>query len=106
MILVSDPATGELCGFSTQMLLDVEVDGPADQGAVLRRHDHRPRHWGDQALAHVWGRLALSLIDAHPDAELYWFLISQGLQDLSLPAVSSTSSIRATTRRRPPGRRR
>ena len=34
--------------------------------------------WGDHALCHVWGRLALSLIDAHPGAELYWFLISQG----------------------------
>ena len=38
--------TGELCGFSTQMLLDADVDGPADQGAVLRRHDRRPRTLG------------------------------------------------------------
>ena len=34
--------------------------------------------WGDSALAHVWGRLALSLIDRHAGAELYWFLISKG----------------------------
>ncbi len=26
----------------------------------------------------MWGRLALSLVKAHPGAELYWFLISQG----------------------------
>src|SRR5262249_26242236 len=35
-------------------------------------------HWGDNALAHVWGCLALSLIDDHAGAELYWFLISKG----------------------------
>jgi hypothetical protein len=36
------------------------------------------RHWGDSALARVWGRLALALLDEHPAEELYWFLISKG----------------------------
>jgi hypothetical protein len=35
-------------------------------------------YWGDPALAHVWGRLALSLIERYSGGELYWFLASQG----------------------------
>ena len=35
-------------------------------------------YWGDPALTHIWGGLALSLIDSCSDCELYWFLISQG----------------------------
>jgi len=78
VILISDPASGDLCGFSTQMLMDVEAAGRPIKAlfsgdTIIDRH-----RWGDQALAHVWGRLALSLVEAHPCAELYWFLISQG----------------------------
>jgi hypothetical protein len=69
---------GGLCGFSTQMLLDVSVSGrPVTalfSGDTIIDRDH----WGDSALAHVWGRLALRLIDERPGAELYWFLISKG----------------------------
>ncbi len=78
VILVSDPASGELCGFSTQMLLDVEAEGRPIKALFSGDTIIDRKCWGDQALAHLWGRLALSLIEAHPDAELYWFLISQG----------------------------
>ena len=78
VIRIGDPATGRLCGFSTQTVLDAEVGGlPVKalfSGDTIIHRDC----WGDHALAHVWGRLALSLIDAHPGAELYWFLISKG----------------------------
>jgi hypothetical protein len=78
VILVSDPADGRLCGFSTQRLIDVAVEGRPvtvlfSGDTIIGRE-----HWGDRALSHAWGRLALSLIDADPDSELYWFLISQG----------------------------
>jgi len=78
VILVSDPASGDLCGFSTQMLLDVEAEGRPIKALFSGDTIIDQKRWGDQALAHLWGRLALSLIEAHPDAELYWFLISQG----------------------------
>ncbi len=78
VILVRAVDPGILCGFSTQMLLDVVVD-------------HRPvvalfsgdtiidrEYWGDQALTRVWGNFALSLIDELPSGQLYWFLISAG----------------------------
>jgi hypothetical protein len=78
VILISDPASGDLCGFSTQMLLDVEAAGRPIKALFSGDTIIDRERWGDQALAHVWGRLALSLVEAHPDAELYWFLISQG----------------------------
>lgn len=78
VILLSDPQTGELCGFSTQMLLPLTVSG--QKIAVLFSGDTiiAPEHWGDVALSHVWGQLALSLINAHPSVPLYWLLISKG----------------------------
>jgi hypothetical protein len=78
VILISEPTTGELCGFSTQMLLDISADGRRIKALFSGDTIIDRKHWGDPALAHVWGRLALSLIDAHPETELYWFLISKG----------------------------
>ena len=78
VIQVCESANGRLCGFSTQRLLQIAVEGR--QVIALFSGDTiiDRAHWGDQALVHIWGRLALSLMDAHPDAELYWFLISKG----------------------------
>jgi hypothetical protein len=78
VILLSEPDGEQLWGFSTQMLLDVEVEGRSVKALFSGDTIIDRQHWGDQALAHVWGRLALSLIDKHPEAELYWFLISKG----------------------------
>jgi hypothetical protein len=78
VILITDPARGELCGFSTQMLLDVVADRRPVKALFSGDTIIDRKHWGDPALAHVWGRLALSLIDAYPSAEIYWFLISKG----------------------------
>lgn len=78
VIHVCDLANGRLVGFSTQRLLEVEVEGRPVKTLFSGDTIIDREHWGDQALVHVWGRLALSLIDAHPGAELYWFLISQG----------------------------
>jgi hypothetical protein len=78
VILITEPASCELCGFSTQMLLDTAVNGRPIKALFSGDTIIDRSHWGDPALAHVWGRLALSLIDAHPNAELYWFLISKG----------------------------
>src|SRR5688572_15306387 len=78
VILLCDPETGALCGFSTQVILEVTVlDRPVralfSGDTIVDRE-----RWGDSALAHVWGRLALSLIDRYEGADLYWLLISKG----------------------------
>jgi len=78
VILVSDLASGELCGFSTQMLLDIEVEGRPIKTLFSGDTIIDRERWGDQALAHMWGRLALSLVEEHPSDQLYWFLITQG----------------------------
>src|ERR1700722_2157889 len=78
VIQVIDPSTNRLCGFSTQMLLEVAVDGRRIHSLFSGDTIVDRRHWGDPVLSHVWGRLALSLIDQLRGRELYWFLISQG----------------------------
>ena len=77
VILVRD-AREQVCGFSTQMLLEADAAGRPIKALFSGDTIVDRRHWGDGALAHVWGKLALSLIDTCPDDELYWFLISKG----------------------------
>jgi hypothetical protein len=78
VIQVVDPITGAICGFSTQMLLDLAVEGRPVRalfsGDTIVLHEY----WGQNPLAQVWGRFALSLINDNPSAELYWFLITKG----------------------------
>jgi hypothetical protein len=78
VIQVCDSITGRLCGFSTQRLLEVEVEGQPVKALFSGDTIIDRQHWGNQALVHIWGRLALSLIDTNAGSELYWFLISQG----------------------------
>ena len=78
VILLSDPATDEIRGFSTQVVLHTEAEGRPIRALFSGDTIVDRAHWGDPTLAHVWGRLALSLIDAAPKAEFYWFLISKG----------------------------
>ena len=35
-------------------------------------------YWANNPLSQLWGQLALALMDAYPDDQLYWFLISKG----------------------------
>lgn len=78
VIVLSEPGTEELCGFSTQMLMRVTVDDVPIRALFSGDTVVAREHWGDRALAHAWGRLALSLIDQQDPEELYWFLISKG----------------------------
>jgi hypothetical protein len=80
VIRVHDPVSRDLVGFSTQVLL-----GPEKIGAdvhVLYSGDTvvQRKHWGDFALAHMWGRLALELIDVYGEGPLYWLLTSKGFR--------------------------
>lgn len=78
VIQLWDARTETLCGFSTQRLLHQDVDGRPVTALFSGDTIVAREHWGDNALAHVWGRLALGIIDSYPDAELYWFLLSKG----------------------------
>ncbi len=80
MIELVHPRTGRICGFSTQTLLEQEFDGRPI--LVLFSGDTivDPDHWGQNVLAQVWAKLVLSLYNAHPEAELYWFLITNSFR--------------------------
>lgn len=81
VIQLIDETSGAIRGFSTQMLLDWTLEGRA--GRALFSGDtivHREL-WGQNPLAQLWGRLALSLMDENSStSSLYWFLISKGFR--------------------------
>jgi hypothetical protein len=77
-IVVHEPASGRLCGFSTQTILEAESEGGLIRALFSGDTIIDREYWGDPALSHVWGQFALALIDRYDDAPLYWFLLSQG----------------------------
>lgn len=79
VVLLRDPA-GEIVGFSTLMILEAVVDGQQVRaffsGDTIVHRDH----WGDPALASVWGTFVLGQAGERPEARNYWFLISKGFR--------------------------
>src|SRR5687768_3549107 len=75
VIWIEDESTQELRGFSTQMLLDLTVEGKPITALFSGDTIIAKECWNEQALTHVWGRLALALMDRYPIGSLYWFLI-------------------------------
>jgi len=78
VIEVSLTASGTLCGFSTQMVLRLDVGGRNVRGLFSGDTIIDPSFWNNNPLAGLWGRLALGLIDQSPDDELCWLLICKG----------------------------
>jgi hypothetical protein len=78
VIEVVDPVHDTLRGFSTQLVLHVPVHGRTVRALFSGDTIVDREFWGDPALSHVWGHLALSLIDKYGDEPLYWYLISKG----------------------------
>jgi len=77
VVLLHDQ-TGALQGFSTLAEYQREFDGKTI--GVLFSGDTvvDAQHWGQQALAFAWLRLAGRLKARAPERPLYWFLISKG----------------------------
>jgi hypothetical protein len=69
---------GCLCGFSTQVLFDHVFDGGVMKVLFSGDTVIEKSHWGSMALPVAWGRLMLSLLETHPDVDLYWLLTSKG----------------------------
>jgi hypothetical protein len=78
VIQVRHPETGELCGFSTQMLIETDLEGRPIKALFSGDTIIDEAYWGEQALPRAAVMLAWSLIEQHPGDELYWFLLSQG----------------------------
>jgi hypothetical protein len=80
VIRLFDEKTGELTGFSTQMLFPIEIDGKEVLAVFSGDTIVDRESWGTMALGLAAVRLAFSLIGQHPGRELYWFLISKGFR--------------------------
>jgi len=69
---------GRICGFSTQMLFNHDVEGYQIQvifsGDTVIEKNYRH----SLALPVAWGCLMLSILSECPDRELYWLLTSKG----------------------------
>lgn len=78
VIELIDQGTQELRGFSTQMVIAVEVRGQPIRALFSGDTIVDRGCWGQSVLAQAWGQLALSLIDDNSPRDLFWFLISKG----------------------------
>jgi hypothetical protein len=78
VIVLREPASGAAVGFSTQMLLDIRVEGipvrALFSGDTIIHRDH----WGSQELVRTWCRFAGTIKARCIERPLYWFLISKG----------------------------
>lgn len=78
VIQVWHPDQPVLCGFSTQMLVEANVGERRVRSLFSGDTIIDQQHWGQQALMHGWGSLAVRLMSEHSESDLYWFLLSQG----------------------------
>lgn len=105
LIRMIDPIDGSLCGFSTQTLMSVEVEGRPVRALFSGDTIVAPAYRGRNPLAGLWGRLALSMIDQEW-GELYWFLISKGYKTYRFLPVFFDEYYPHVDRATPPGKRR
>ncbi|HXG52530.1 MAG TPA: hypothetical protein VNN77_14125 [candidate division Zixibacteria bacterium] len=91
VILLRDPASLAVVGFSTQTIIDVEVDGTPVRALFSGDTVIDPRYWGTQELVRSWCRLAGEIKARRADLPLYWFLTSKGYRTyLYLPCFFRT----------------
>jgi hypothetical protein len=72
--------TGRLAGFSTQVMMHVPVAEKLVHALYSGDTVVDRQHWGDPALAHVWGNLAVRIIEKYQPEPLYWLLTSKGFR--------------------------
>ena len=78
VLLLRDDGGGEIRGFTTVLLLDVEVGGEPLRAVFSGDTGIDPSFWGGQALVRAWAHLMGELLGQHADRRLFWFLISKG----------------------------
>jgi hypothetical protein len=80
IIQLRHSGSNELVGFSTQTLLQRVVNGELVTALYSGDTVVDRQHWGDPALAHVWGNFALRLVEERRPGSMYWFLTSKGFR--------------------------
>ena len=77
-VIVLRDAQGRPCGFSTQKVMRVNVDGRPVRAIFSGDTIIDPSHWGDQELGRAWCHYVGQVRAVEPNTPLYWFLISKG----------------------------
>lgn len=87
--LVLRDESGAIRGFSTLAVYERAFDGAPVRVVFSGDTIVDERHWGQQALAFAWLRLAGAIKAERPEVPLYWLLISKGHRTYRyLPAFS------------------
>jgi len=90
-VIVLRDASGLPCGFSTQKVMHIIVDGIPGRAIFSGDTIIDPNHWGEQELGHAWCRYVGQVRAAEPETPLFWFLISKGYRTyLYLPVFFKT----------------
>jgi hypothetical protein len=77
-VIVLRDASGTPCGFSTQKVMHVTLDGISVRAIFSGDTIIDPNHWGEQELGRAWCHYVGQVRAADPETPLYWFLISKG----------------------------
>lgn len=77
-IILSDPGSGEIKGFSTMMLMRETIDGRNIEVLFSGDTIVDKEYWGSTELAHLGGKILLSFMQKINRPELYWMLITKG----------------------------
>lgn len=78
VILLRDSTDHSICGFSTQKIMQLVVDGVLLRVIFSGDTIIARAYWGEQELGHAWSRLVAEIRNEQPEQPLYWFLISKG----------------------------
>jgi hypothetical protein len=78
VILLRETETGDVVGFSTQLLIDAEINQQRVNALFSGDTIIHPRYWGSLELIRAWCRFAGNLKAQCASRPLYWFLISKG----------------------------
>ena len=79
-VILRDGQTGAIQGFSTLMMVEVEIEGQPIKAVFSGDTIVHRDYWGESELASVWGTFVLSLAESHRGTPFYWFLISKGFR--------------------------
>jgi|SRR5438552_1583154 len=101
-VLVLRDESGVLCGFSTLYVYERVFAGETVRVLFSGDTVVDERHWGQQALAFAWLRLAGEVKSERPQHRLYWFLISKGHRTYRYLSVFSREFYPAPGRITPP----
>ncbi|MBI5872587.1 MAG: hypothetical protein HZB36_00365 [Candidatus Omnitrophica bacterium] len=78
VIILKDYISGQIKGFSTQMIMESEVDGSVIKAIFSGDTIIHKDFWGESTLAKVWLNFVCSLARLYKETKLYWFLVAMG----------------------------